>query len=348
MNPENNTQPQSTSFFGHIGNVFKTIGKLWIVATAVIGSLLVFALIGIAVALSSGETSFEGAAPLSQKVIKNGGEDKVALLRLEGPISESESSGGLTGASGSVSSTRVNKILDGLMEDDSVKAVVLRINSPGGTVVASDDIYRKVTALQKKKPVIASLGDTTASGGYYIAVASNKIVANPATITGSIGVIAQFPKLSGLYEKIGLEMRTIKSGEFKDIGSESRDLTDAEKAILNSIIKDSYDQFVAAVSQGRKMDEAKVRQLADGRIYSGKQAKENGLVDELGGLEDAIDLAADTANIEDPTIVEFSDKSFFESLLSSQAEKLSISSAVGADLSRIFPQEFGVYYLWRP
>lgn len=327
--------------------VFLALGKLWMVATAVIGSLLVFALIGIAVAFSQSESSVDVPSPLSQKVIKKGSEDKVALVRLEGAISESESPGGLTGGGMSVSSTRVNKILDGLAEDDSVKAVVLRINSPGGTVVASDEIYRKVIALQKKKIVVASLGDTAASGGYYIAAATNKIVANPATITGSIGVIAHLPKLQGLYEKVGFEMRTIKSGEFKDIGSESRDMTDKELAIFNSIIAGSYDQFVKAITEGRNMDEAKVRVLADGRIYSGIQAKENGLVDELGDLDDAIQLANTSAKIENPTIVEFSDKSFFETLLSSQASKLSLGSSLGADLNQLFPQA-GVYYMWKP
>src|SRR5688572_22231711 len=202
-------------------SALKLIGKLWVIVTAVIGSFAVLAIAGIIFLVSKADTDQLAQTPLSQKLIKQGSGGKIAILRLEGQISESEETGAF--AAGSISSTRVTKLLDRLADDPEVKAVVLRINSPGGAVVASDEIYRRVAELQKKKVVVASLGDVAASGGYYIAAGANQIVANPATITGSIGVIAQFPKLSGLYDKVGLEMRTFKSGEFKDLGSESRD-----------------------------------------------------------------------------------------------------------------------------
>lgn len=337
------TTPQSSPR-QMVTGFLKGLGQLWVIVTAVIGSLLVFGIIGLILAFSGSEQPEVSPQSLSEKVIKKGSDAKVAVLRLDGPISESDGSSGFTGSGQSISSTRVIKILDQLAEDQKVKAVILRINSPGGAVVASDEVYRRVVALQKKKIVVASLGDMAASGGYYIAVGSNKIVANPSTLTGSIGVIAQFPKLSGLYDKLGVEMRTFKSGQFKDIGSEARDVTEEEQQILESIIMGSYDQFVKAVSEGRKLDEAKVREAADGRIYTGTQAKELGLVDELGDFETAVTEATSLAQLNNPTIVEYSDQSFFEALLSSKLQQFSI----GADLSHIFSDKFGVYYLWTP
>jgi protease IV len=336
--------PQQTSPLSMLGSILKGVGKLWVIVTAVIGSLLVFSIIGLILAFSNAEQPEIGPQPLSEKVIKKGEAAKVAVLRLDGPISESDGGSGFSGSAQSISSTRVIKIIDQLAEDNEVKAVVLRINSPGGAVVASDEVYRRVVALQKKKIVVASLGDIAASGGYYIAVGANKIVSNPSSLTGSIGVIAQFPKLSGLYDKLGVEMRTFKSGQFKDIGSEARDVTEEEQQILESIIMGSYDQFVKAVSEGRKLDETKVRAAADGRIYTGVQAKELGLVDELGDFETAITTATSLAQLDNPTIVEYSDQSFFEALLSSKLQQFSI----GADLRHIFSDKFGVYYLWTP
>lgn len=324
--------------------MLKALGRLWVVVTAVLGSLVLIG-IGVIILLVSGSEGPDASQPvLNQKIVKNGDENKIAILRLTGPISDAGDASGFGGPPNSISATRVKKILRSLADEDQVKAVVLRINSPGGAVVASDELYREIVELQKKKVVVVSFGDTAASGGYYIAAGANKIVANPSTITGSIGVIAQFPKLSGLYDKLGIEMRTIKSGEFKDIGSESRDLTDAERQILDQIIMTSYDQFVQAIVDGRKMDEAKVRALADGRIYSGKQAKELGLVDELGGLETALQQAAELAKLENPTHVEYSDDNFFQALFGAQANRLSL----GASLDDVFPTEFGVFYLWSP
>ncbi len=323
----------------------KFLGRLWVIVTAVIGSFVVLGIVGLILLFSKADTHHQPSlTPLSQKVIKQGSGGKIAILRLEGQITEGEEPSPLSGGK-SISSTRVTKILDQLADDSEVKAVVLRIDSPGGAVVASDEIYRSVIALQKKKVVVASLGDVAASGGYYIAVGANQIVANPATITGSIGVIAQFPKLSGLYDKIGLEMRTFKSGKFKDIGSESRDLTEEEKAILNSIISTTYDQFVGVVATGRKMDEQKVRVLADGRIYSGKQAKDLGLVDEVGDFSTAVNSASKLAKVDSPTLVEYSDQSFIQAIFESQTKRLDLT----AELRQLVPTtQFGMFYLWAP
>jgi len=331
----------SSSGISTVGQIARFLGKLWVIVTAVLGSLLIVSIIGIGVAIRHGVSPDMISPPPTQKVIKKAGAAKIAVVHLDGIIGEDDQHG-IGAAGSSVSSTRVNHLLDQIADDVDVKAVVLRINSPGGAVVASDEIYRRVEALQKKKIVIANMGDVAASGGYYIAVGANKIVANPATITGSIGVIAQFPKLSGLYTKLGVEMRTFKSGQFKDIGSESRDLTNEEKQILNGIITASYDQFVTTVSKGRHMDEQKVRQLADGRIYVGTQAKELGLVDELGDIETAYAMAKDLAHLDNPSIVEYSDHSFFDSLLNSKAGSITL----GASLDHLLPTRFGMYYLW--
>lgn len=209
--------------------------------------------------------------------------EKVAVIDIGGIISKSDS---------------YIKQIHVYRDDPSVKAIVLRINSPGGSVAPVQEIYRELTKL--KKPIIASMGGTAASGGYYIACASDTIVANPGTLTGSIGVIMQFTKLKGLYEKVGLEQQVIKSGQFKDAGSIFRDLTDEEIAILQGTVDDVYNQFVDAISESRedRLTRNEVTNLADGRIFSGKQALTHKLVDQLGNLQDAILLAGELGNIE--------------------------------------------------
>ncbi len=315
------------------------LARLWNIAAASIGSLVIigFILIGLAIRATKPVTE---VTPPTQKIIHQAGADKVAVVYLDGVIMDDLSQSGFGGPIG-ISAKKMNTLFDYLIKTEEIKAVVLRINSPGGAVVASDDLARKVRELKTQKPVVSSLGDTAASGGYYIAANSHKIVANPATITGSIGVIAQFPKLSGLYDKLGVEMRTFKSGEFKDIGSSARTLTKEEEAILNSVIKDSYDQFVEVVARGRQMEAGKVRLLADGRIYTGKQALDNGLVDKLGNLDDAIKLAGGLAGVQDPTIVEYSTQSLIESLFESVGQNSPLQS-----LPELLPTKSGVYYLW--
>jgi protease-4 len=183
---------------------------------------------------------------------------------------------------------------------------VLRIDSPGGTVVAAQEIFAAVNRLreEKAKVVVVSMADIAASGGYYIACAADRILANPGTITGSIGVIMEFPNMQELFGKIGLKSTTIKSGEFKDTGNALREMTDRERAVLQALIDDVFGQFVQAVQEGRDMSPEKVRELADGRIFTGNQALELGLVDEIGDMAGAIRAAADLAGIEgDPEIV---------------------------------------------
>jgi protease-4 len=178
-----------------------------------------------------------------------------------------------------------------------VKAIVVRIDSPGGAVAPTQEIFEEIQRAKKKKPFIASLGSIAASGGYYIASACDKIVANPGTLTGSIGVIMQLTNVEELMKKVGVKGYNIKSGANKDIGSPFQPLSAEGREILQSLVDNVHGQFVAAVAQGRKMDETRVRKLADGRIYSGAQAKDLGLVDQFGTLEDAIELAAKRAGI---------------------------------------------------
>jgi protease-4 len=189
-------------------------------------------------------------------------------------------------------------------EDDSVKAVVLRIESPGGGVAPSQELYMEVRRTAERKPVVASMGSVAASGGYYVAAAAQKIYANPGTITGSIGVILQFTNFEELFKKIGFRMETVKSGTYKDLGNPSRKMTPEERVYLQEMIGNVHQQFVRDVAQGRHMQVEQVQGVADGRIFTGEQAKELGLVDELGSLKDAIGAAAKMGAIEgEPKIV---------------------------------------------
>ena len=183
-------------------------------------------------------------------------------------------------------------------KDKGIKAIILRINTPGGGVGPSQEIYREVEKTAQEKKIVVSMGGVAASGGYYIAAAADRIVANPGTITGSIGVRMEFLRLDELMRKIGVNWQVFKSGEFKDIGSPHRAMTDREKELINGLIGDIRKQFVEAVAKGRNLAIEKVDKIADGRILSGAQAKELGLVDLLGNFRDAVDLTKNLAGIE--------------------------------------------------
>ncbi len=198
----------------------------------------------------------------------------------------------------------INERITLFKEDESIKAVVLRIDSPGGGVGPSQEIYQEVKKLAEVKPVVVSMGSVAASGGYYIAAPAAKILANPGTITGSIGVIMEFTNIQDLLDMIGLSNQVVKSGEHKDMGSPLRPMTEADRKILQSMIDDVHSQFIKAVADGRRLELDKVRTLADGRIYTGRQAMAAGLVDQLGNLQDAVDVAGELAGIkESPRMV---------------------------------------------
>ncbi len=176
-------------------------------------------------------------------------------------------------------------------EDSSIKAIILRVDSPGGLVGPSQEIHREILKTNKEKHVVVSMGDVAASGGYYIASAADRIVANPGTIVGSIGVIMEFLQLQELLDKAGVGLEVLKSGEFKDVGSPHREMTPRERELLMDLIVDIQEQFIRAVAQGRGLPVERVREIADGRVFSGSRAKELGLVDHLGNFRDAVDLA---------------------------------------------------------
>ena len=176
-------------------------------------------------------------------------------------------------------------------KDDNVRAVVVRIDSPGGVVGPSQEIYAEIKKLAAKKKVVVSMGSVAASGGYYIAAPASLIMANPGTITGSIGVLMRFSNLEGLMDKVGMKAFTLKTGKFKDVGSPSRTMTDQEKEMLQNVIDNTHAQFVRAVAEGRKLPLADVAAIADGRIFTGEQAKAVKLVDRIGTLQDAIEEA---------------------------------------------------------
>jgi protease-4 len=219
----------------------------------------------------------------------------------EGRLSSALALGGKVGVvsvSGTITdSDDIVEALRDFQHAHSIKAVVVRIDSPGGGVAASQEIYHAILELRTEKPVVASFGGVAASGGYYIASACDAIVANPGSLTGSIGVIMEMGNVQELLQKIGVQAEVLKAGTYKDMGSPVRPLTDEERAILQQMIDSVHTQFITAVASGRKMDEAKVRALADGRIYSGEQAHALGLVDSLGGLRDAITMAGERGGI---------------------------------------------------
>ncbi|MCX7822062.1 MAG: signal peptide peptidase SppA [Syntrophobacterales bacterium] len=188
--------------------------------------------------------------------------------------------------------------LKNFRENSRVKAIILRVDSPGGGVSASQEIYREVERTKEVKPVVASLGSMATSGGYYIACIANKVISNPGTVTGSIGTIAVFPNFERLFEKIGYTTVVIKSGAFKDVGNPARSMTSEEESLIRDTILEVHDQFVKDVVKARGLEESVVRQIADGRILTGAKAKSLGLVDELGNLQDAIEVARNLARIE--------------------------------------------------
>jgi len=239
---------------------------------------------------------------------------KIALVRVEGVITGA--SQGFLG--GGASSERLVMVLRRVARDKSVKAVVLRVDSPGGSAAASQEIRDEILRVkQAGKRVVVSMGDVAASGGYYVSCSADRIIASPGTLTGSIGVIWAQPEFSELFKKIGWREQVIKSGPHKDMGSIARPFTPDEKKIVQGLIDDVYDQFVTAVSEGRqgKLTRAQVRRLADGRVYTGRQALKLKLVDDLGNIRYAIRSAAALANLKgEVPVVEYGRAGLFESL----------------------------------
>ena len=217
------------------------------------------------------------------------GENRIGVVEINGSIMESK---------------KINKDIKAFVDDDSIKGILIRIDSPGGAVAPSQEIYTMVLRAAKKKKVVVSMGGLAASGGYYIAIGGDHIFANPGTITGSIGVISQFAELDEALDYLNIRMRTVKSGKFKDSGSPFRKMNAEDEDYFKAVVMDIYEEFVKVVAEERELELEEVKKLADGRVYTGKQAKELGLVDDIGSMEDAVAWLSDELKFEgEPELV---------------------------------------------
>lgn len=296
---------------------------VWVVPSALV-LFVIFALgMGFIALVIRGGDSYEGP--------------RVGIVELGGAITDSGEGSTFSRTPGA---RDVIEDLDKAGDDDSIKAVVLRINSPGGSPAASQEMYAAVKRVAVKKPVICSMGDVAASGGYYVASACDTIYANGSSVTGSIGVISQYLNYGALAQKLGVQTETLKSGQFKDAGNPARPITPAERQLFQGLIRDIYNQFVDDVTAGRKnwkgkhgekLTRAAVLKLADGRVYTGRQAAANGLIDKIGGLEDAVTDAAGRANISgDPHVKNFSKGGAIGSLFGAESSvQGGLASAAG-------------------
>jgi protease-4 len=278
--------------------------------------------------------------------------DKIALIDVEGVILNARESGLLGSGDNPVALFRER--LDAAADDKHVKAVVLRINSPGGSVTASDIMYRDLCRFREEthKPVVACMMDMAASGGYYLAMGCDRIYAHPTTVTGSIGVIMSLYNAAGLFGKLGVKSDPIKSGPNKDIGNPGRPMTDEERAILQQMVMKFYEQFVAVVIKGRVecAGEERIRALADGRVYTGLEAKELGLVDEVGYLEDAIAAAKDMACVKDTALVAYDRCEGFRGSIYTAAPRIPSQVRIKLDVPGLTAPATGAafMYLWEP
>ncbi len=277
--------------------------------------VIISALVLILIVISLALTLFQKNIPLK---------DKVALIRIEGPILDSKNA--------------VDEIKE-YAKDSSIKAIILRVDSPGGAVAPSQEIYSEVKKAAARKAVVVSMGAIAASGGYYISCPATRIVANAGTLTGSIGVIMEIPNIEGLMTKIGVKTEVIKSGKNKDIGSAFRAMKPEERELLQGVMDNVHEQFIRAVAEGRKLKVDAVREIADGRIFTGEQAAAKGLVNELGTLEDATKIAAKLGGIKgEPEVVIKKDKVSFIDMLRNNFPK---------EILKVFPTA-QIKYLYSP
>ncbi|MFD2761651.1 signal peptide peptidase SppA, partial [Lentibacillus juripiscarius] len=233
--------------------------------------------------------------------------------------------------------------LEHVGKDRSVDGIILRVNTPGGGVVESDEIHDQIVKVQEKydKPVYVSMGNTAASGGYYVSAPADKIVAHPATLTGSIGVIMESMNFAELADQVGIDFNTIKSGEFKDIMSQNREMTDQERDILQTMVDDMYADFVDVIVEGRDMAESKVRELGDGRVYTGSQAADNGLVDALGSMEDTVSMMKKDFDWPNAKVVEYKGGFEWNQFLSSSVKSMFGQETELLDIQELLRQSNG-------
>lgn len=298
--------------------------------------------------------SLPGVEPLKEKTVSGVGVDKVLVIDVSGMITDDEDKNMLGAATAPGITARIKEELNLALEDRHVKAVVLRINTPGGAVTTCDIISHEISVFKKKKniPIIAEMMDVAASGGYYIAVSADKIIAHPTTVTGSIGVVAYNVNASGLMEKIGLTDQTIKSGDKKDMGSPFRPMTEEDKRILKTVIDGLYDRFLDVILEGRKgsgFTKAELRKIADGRIFSATQALELKLIDSIGYLDDAIDAAKKAAGIKEARVITYSSASSYRNNVYSTVGGAPTVNLVYIDAGSLM-KRFGMrfVYMWMP
>jgi protease-4 len=251
--------------------------------------------------------------------------NKIAVIYAEGEIVQSAVLSSPYRKQNNITEELGNELRK-LKEDEHIKAVVLRVNSPGGSAFVSEQIWKQVTELKKSKPVVVSMGNVAASGGYYISCAADKIVAEANTLTGSIGVFGMFPNVTGLFGKLALGSEVVKTNNYADLGNLARPMTDEEKALLQGYVERCYSTFLTRCSEGRNMRIETIDTIGQGRVWTGEQALERGLVDELGGIDRAIDVAAELANIYNYTLVDVSaGKDFFTDFLKRQLDETKAS-----------------------
>ncbi|BAQ11757.1 U7 family peptidase [Bacillus sp. OxB-1] len=270
------------------------------------------------------EKMMASTSQYGESVIEPGaGNDKIAVMAVDGVIQDLGSASSIFQPAGYNHGLFMQQLND-VLENDSIKGIVLKVNSPGGGVIESADIYDAIRLIQEERqiPVYVSMGGMAASGGYYISAPADKIFVNRETITGSIGVIMESVNYSKLAEKYGIAFDTIKTGPYKDIMSGSREMTDEERAMLEDMIGDSYERFVDIIEEGRGMSEAEVKKIADGRIMNGRQAIEAGLADEFGKAGDVISAMKEDHDLKDATVFEYAAKDSWLSLYGVKARNL--------------------------
>ncbi len=294
----------------------------------IVAIVVIVAFLGL---VGMGMLFFRQAAPMPTTWAGTTG-DTVGVIRVTGIIETGGDAAGLFGAA--AGSETITSQIRRASKDSSVKALIIRINSPGGSAAASQEIYQAIREYQKdtKRPVIASMADVAASGGYYVAAACDHIVAAPATLTGSIGVIMETMSYYKLMDKLGVSMDPVTSGKYKDMGSPFRAMRPDERQLMQAMVNDVYDQFVDAVAAGRKMDKAEVKRLATGRVFTGRQALEAKLVDSNGTFRDAITLAARKAGIKGEPTVKFFERVSVLSTLFGEVDSRAQRSIVPAGL----------------
>jgi protease-4 len=291
----------------------RTRGKGFFALVAILGSIFVISFI----AGRAGWFKSSGIALSS---------DKIAVISIQGVL---------------MSATDTIEQIKKFEDNKEVKALVLRIDSPGGTVVAAQEIYAEIQKLREDKIVLASMGTVAASGGYYVAAATEEIIANPGTVTGSIGVISEYPNFEEIMRKVGLKSEVLKGGRFKDLGNPTREMTEEERELLQGLIDNIHDQFIRDVALGRGRTVEEIEPLADGRIFTGEQAHEKGLVDRLGNLQDALDRAAELAGIEGKPVIIYPEKKrkkIWEYLVQGIAEGL--AALLRATFEQMSPMSF--------